>query len=290
MVAGAAVLAFSTCAAIGMLLTPGAPGVSQLHTTVGVAPAVNTMTAPISSTVRSSLPRQASVGAISRAHLVEESQYDISATQYNAQNLEGGTTSGVVGLLMIPVVAVVGFIAGRMNAKATPLSASQYKPYSSYAMMAAAGEAEAEEGDIEDLVEVEEEEEEPVVVEKSYAKIIANIEQKYMKENVPTLYPGDTVKIGVRIKEGQKERIQMYQGVIIAINNAGLHKSITVRAVLQGVGVERVFPLHAPQVASIEVVRRGKVRRSKLYYLRERQGKSARVKQRFDRPLEKVQW
>jgi len=122
-----------------------------------------------------------------------------------------------------------------------------------------------------------------VTVERSYAKIIERIEKKYLKDNVPNLRVGDTVIVGVRIREGEKERVQDYQGVIIAMANHGLHKSITVRAVLQGVGVERVFPVHAPQVASLTIVRRAKVRRAKLYYLRDRQGKSARLKQKFEK-------
>jgi len=94
---------------------------------------------------------------------------------------------------------------------------------------------------------------------------------------------GDTVKVGVRIREGNKERIQPYEGVVIAKRHGGLNETITVRRIFQGIGVERVFMLHSPQVASIQVERRGKVRRAKLFYLRDRVGKATRVKQRFDR-------
>jgi large subunit ribosomal protein L19 len=94
---------------------------------------------------------------------------------------------------------------------------------------------------------------------------------------------GDTVRVGVRIREGNKERIQPYEGVVIAMRHGGLNETITVRRIFQGIGVERVFLLHSPQVASVKVERRGKVRRAKLFYLRDRVGKATRVKQRFDR-------
>ncbi|MGK7920388.1 MAG: 50S ribosomal protein L19 [Trichodesmium sp.] len=105
------------------------------------------------------------------------------------------------------------------------------------------------------------------------------------KSKIPQLYVGDTVKVGVRIIEGGKERVQPYEGTIISIRNGGINKTITVRRVFQGVGVERVFLLYSPRIASIKLIRRGKVRRAKLYYLRDRVGKATRVKQRFDRPL-----
>jgi large subunit ribosomal protein L19 len=102
-------------------------------------------------------------------------------------------------------------------------------------------------------------------------------------KDLPEIYVGDTVRVGVRITEGNKERIQPYEGVVIAKRHGGLNATITVRRIFQGVGVERVFLVHSPQVASIKVERRGKVRRAKLFYLRDRVGKATRVKQRFDR-------
>jgi len=105
---------------------------------------------------------------------------------------------------------------------------------------------------------------------------------KQAKE-LPEIYVGDTVRVGVRITEGNKERIQPYEGVVIAKRHGGLNETITVRRIFQGIGVERVFMLHSPQVASVKVERRGKVRRAKLFYLRDRVGKATRVKQRFDR-------
>jgi large subunit ribosomal protein L19 len=116
-------------------------------------------------------------------------------------------------------------------------------------------------------------------------EIIRSIEAEQMKSNLPDIYVGDTVKVGVKIQEGTKFRVQPYEGVVIARRNSGINETITVRKVFQGVGVERVFLLHSPLVESIKVLRRGKVRRAKLYYLRDLVGKATRIKQRFDRPL-----
>ncbi len=113
--------------------------------------------------------------------------------------------------------------------------------------------------------------------------LIQEFEASQQKSDLNDIYVGDTVRVGVRISEGNKERIQPYEGVVIAKRHGGIHETITVRKIFQGIGVERVFMLHSPQVASIKVERRGKVRRAKLFYLRERVGKATRVKQRFDR-------
>jgi large subunit ribosomal protein L19 len=115
--------------------------------------------------------------------------------------------------------------------------------------------------------------------------IIKSIEAEFLKDNLPTIHVGDTIKVGVKIKEGGKERIQPYEGTVIAMRNGGIGETITVRKVFQGVGVERVFLLHSPLVTDIKIIRRGKVRRAKLYYLRDRVGKATRIKQRFDRAL-----
>jgi large subunit ribosomal protein L19 len=117
--------------------------------------------------------------------------------------------------------------------------------------------------------------------------IIRAVEAKYLKSDIPQIYVGDTVKVGVRIQEGGKERTQPYEGTVISMSkgNGGVSATITVRKVFQGVGVERVFLLHSPRVESIKIIRRGSVRRAKLYYLRDRVGKATRVKQRFDRAL-----
>ncbi len=113
--------------------------------------------------------------------------------------------------------------------------------------------------------------------------LIQAFESEQMKRDLPDIYVGDTVRVGVRISEGNKERVQPYEGVVISKRNGGMNQTITVRRIFQGIGVERVFMLHSPQVANIKVERRGKVRRAKLFYLRERVGKATRVKQRFDR-------
>ncbi len=116
--------------------------------------------------------------------------------------------------------------------------------------------------------------------------IIQSIEADYKKDKVTSVYVGDTIKVGVRIQEGGKERIQPFEGTVIAMRHGGINKTITVRKIFQGVGVERVFLVHSPIVADIEILRRGKVRRAKLFYLRDRVGKATRIKQRFDRPIE----
>ncbi len=116
-------------------------------------------------------------------------------------------------------------------------------------------------------------------------EIIRSIEAEQLKSDLPDIYVGDTVKVGVKIKEGEKFRVQPYEGVVIAKRNGGINETITVRRVFQGIGVERVFLLHSPRIDSIKIIRRGKVRRAKLYYLRDRVGKATRIKQRFDRSL-----
>lgn len=117
----------------------------------------------------------------------------------------------------------------------------------------------------------------------SSSNLIKEFEREQLKKQLPEIYVGDTVKVGVKITEGNKERVQPYEGVVIAKRHGGLNQTITVRRIFQGIGVERVFMLHSPQVASLKVERRGKVRRAKLFYLRDRVGKATRVKQRFDR-------
>ena len=116
-------------------------------------------------------------------------------------------------------------------------------------------------------------------------EIIRSIEAEHLKQDLPNIQIGDTVKVGVRIQEGNKERIQPYEGTVIAMRNGGINETITVRKIFQGVGVERVFLIHSPKIANIKIMRRGKVRRAKLYYLRNRVGQATRIKQRFDRPL-----
>ena len=110
---------------------------------------------------------------------------------------------------------------------------------------------------------------------------IQELEQAQLRNDLPDFGPGDTVRVQVRVKEGDRERLQAFEGVVIAKRNRGLNSSFTVRKISYGEGVERVFQTHSPLVASIEVRRRGDVRRAKLYYLRSRTGKSARIKQKI---------
>ena len=111
--------------------------------------------------------------------------------------------------------------------------------------------------------------------------LIEQIEKEQMRADVPEFRPGDTVRVQVRVVEGEKERLQAYEGVVIAMRNRGLHSAFTVRKISNGEGVERVFQTHSPLISSITVTRRGKVRRAKLYYLRERTGRAARIAERL---------
>ena len=117
----------------------------------------------------------------------------------------------------------------------------------------------------------------------SAQEIIKSIEAEQLKKKLPVIHVGDTVKVGVKIVEGGKERVQPYEGVVIAMRNGGINETITVRRIFQGIGGERVFLLHSPRIANIKIVRRGRVRRAKLFYLRGLSGKATRIKQRFDR-------
>ena len=113
-------------------------------------------------------------------------------------------------------------------------------------------------------------------------KAIANLHNNFIKPNIPKIQIGDTVKLGVKIIEGSKERVQFYEGTVIARKNSSINTTITVRKVLQGIGIERIFLIHSPKVDSIAIIRHAKVRRSKLYYLRNLRGKASRLKQRFE--------
>lgn len=110
------------------------------------------------------------------------------------------------------------------------------------------------------------------------ANIIDQLEREGMKDSVPEFSIGDTVRVNLRIKEGDKERLQAFEGVVIARKNGGIRETFTVRKISYGVGVEKAFPIHSPKIASIEVVRKGRPRRAKLYYVRNLTGKAAKVK------------
>ncbi len=113
------------------------------------------------------------------------------------------------------------------------------------------------------------------------SKVIEELEAAQLRTDIPDFSPGDQVVVQVRVKEGNRERLQAYEGVVIAKKNRGLNSSFTVRKVSHGEGVERVFQTHSPGIADIQVKRRGDVRRAKLYYLRERSGKAARIKEKI---------
>ncbi|HVS64356.1 MAG TPA: 50S ribosomal protein L19 [Thermoanaerobaculia bacterium] len=112
------------------------------------------------------------------------------------------------------------------------------------------------------------------------SEIVRSLEADYLKDDIPEFRAGDTVKVHVKVREGDKERIQVFQGVVIGRRGGGTRETFTVRKISGGVGVERIFPLHTPIIDRIEVVRHGKVRRAKLYYLRELRGKAARIEER----------
>ena len=113
-------------------------------------------------------------------------------------------------------------------------------------------------------------------------KVLEDIHQKFLKKNFPKIQIGDSIKVGVKIIEGNKERVQYYDGTVIAKKNSSINTTVTVRKVLQGIGIERIFLIHSPKIDSINILRSSKDRRSKLYYLRNLKGKASRLKQRFN--------
>ena len=119
-------------------------------------------------------------------------------------------------------------------------------------------------------------------VEKSPASIVSDFEKSQLKEDIPPFRPGDTISVSVKVKDGQRTRLQAFEGVVMSVRNSGLNSSFIVRKISSGIGVERTFQLHSPLIDSITVKRKGDVRKAKLFYLRERSGKSARIKERLD--------
>ncbi len=111
-------------------------------------------------------------------------------------------------------------------------------------------------------------------------KLLAEVERPALRQDLPEFRPGDTVRVHVKVREGDKERLQMFEGIVLRRREGGLRSTFTVRKVTYGVGVERTFPLHSPMLDKIEVIRQGHVRRAKLYYLRELKGKAARIRER----------
>jgi len=110
--------------------------------------------------------------------------------------------------------------------------------------------------------------------------VLQQIEKDQIRDDIPDVRPGDTVRVMVRVVEGEKERLQPFEGVCIARKGGGLRETMTIRRVSSGVGIERIFPLHSPSIAELKILRKGKVRRAKLYYLRGRRGKKARIKEK----------
>ena len=145
----------------------------------------------------------------------------------------------------------------------------------------AAEEETAEEAPVEEAAE-EAPVEEISLEEASPSTIISSFETKQLKDDLPSFRPGDTVVVSVKVKEGQRTRLQAFEGVVMGIKNKGLNSSFIVRKISSGIGVERTFQMHSPLIDSIKVKRKGDVRQAKLFYLRERSGKSARIKERLD--------
>jgi large subunit ribosomal protein L19 len=119
-------------------------------------------------------------------------------------------------------------------------------------------------------------------------QLMSEIESQQLKSDLPNIFVGDTVRVGVTIQEGNKKRIQPYEGTVIAQHRAGMNTTITVRRIFQGIGVERIFPIHSSCVQEVKVLRRAKVRKAKLYYLKNRVGKATRLKEKFDVTKKKV--
>jgi large subunit ribosomal protein L19 len=150
---------------------------------------------------------------------------------------------------------------------------------------AVAEEAPAEEAVTEEAVTEEAPAEEVVnvsLVEKSPAQIVSDFENKQIRTDIPSFRPGDTVVVSVKVKEGDRTRLQAFEGIVMGVKKGGLNSSFIVRKISSGIGVERTFQTHSPMIDSIKVKRKGDVRQAKLFYLRERSGKSARIKERLD--------
>ena len=140
---------------------------------------------------------------------------------------------------------------------------------------APAEEAPAEEAPGEEVINVS-------LVEKSPAQIVSDFENKQIRTDIPSFRPGDTVVVSVKVKEGDRTRVQAFEGIVMGVKKGGLNSSFIVRKISSGIGVERTFQTHSPMIDSIKVKRKGDVRQAKLFYLRERSGKSARIKERLD--------
>eukprot|EP00668_Euglena_longa_P042931 GGOE01056843.1.p1 GENE.GGOE01056843.1~~GGOE01056843.1.p1 ORF type:complete len:278 (+),score=42.04 GGOE01056843.1:127-960(+) len=248
-------------------------GDAQSSTNRYATPAINLR--PMSSIA---LPRMAFSNPVVALALLEEvDKKELQTNLLNTTPPKKFSIRSLTWLFFVPIGALMGFFVGR---KLTKMKRGTFSVLHQcdYTMMMTLGAQVEKDESTEKL---------PVKVETSYAKIIANIEKKYMKEasSVPNVQVGDTVTVGVHIQEGETKRVQDFTGVILRLKNSGLHKSMSVRAVMEEVAVERIFMLHSPFVAYIKILRRAKVRRAKLYYLRNVVGKAARLKPRFDQSV-----
>jgi large subunit ribosomal protein L19 len=171
------------------------------------------------------------------------------------------------------------------EAEAASAAAEEAPAEEAVAEEAVAEEAVAEEAVAEEAVTEEASAEEVVnvsLVEKSPAQIVSDFENKQIRTDIPSFRPGDTVVVSVKVKEGDRTRLQAFEGIVMGVKKGGLNSSFIVRKISSGIGVERTFQTHSPMIDSIKVKRKGDVRQAKLFYLRERSGKSARIKERLD--------
>ena len=169
-------------------------------------------------------------------------------------------------------------------AESTESSSEELAKDNTPALEEETSEQQEESAAIDESVEADQSEEvTPVTTdEKSPAQIIESFEASQLKNDIPSFRPGDTVVVSVKVREGERTRLQAFEGVVMNIKNAGLNSAFIVRKISSGIGVERTFQLHSPMIDSITVKRKGDVRQAKLYYLRERSGRSARIKERLD--------
>ena len=170
------------------------------------------------------------------------------------------------------------------NEEAVAEAAEEVSEESTEEVVAEAAEEVSEESTEEVVSEVEEVNSSPVVSlnEKTPSQIVSDFESNQLKADIPSFRPGDTIVVSVKVKEGDRTRLQAFEGVVMGIKKRGLNSSFIVRKISSGIGVERTFQTHSPLIDSIKVKRKGDVRQSKLFYLRERSGKSARIKERLD--------
>jgi len=190
------------------------------------------------------------------------------------ENLDATTTESV------DAQETVSEDASSEDASVEAIEPSEVAPEELVAEESSAEEAPAEEVSVTD--DLPEEIVNITTDEKTSAQIIESFEANQLKDDIPSFRPGDTVVVSVKVREGDRTRLQAFEGVVMNIKNAGLNSAFIVRKISSGIGVERTFQLHSPMIDSISVKRKGDVRQAKLYYLRERSGRSARIKERLD--------